>query len=221
MGYSDYGRLLETYVKDSGVDYEGWFENKADLEALDGVVDAMAAVDVDELSDAENKAFYINLYNAAMLQVVFDNYPVKSVTEIGANAFDVFKDKFIQQGDRLLSLDDVEKGILLVDHFDARIHFALNCASESCPPLRAEPFAAERLEQQLEEQTRLFAESDRAARVSDRSKKTVYSELFNWYDKDFEGDNPAEYLNRYRNSPLPLDYDTDWIKYDWALNISN
>jgi len=219
--YDQYARLLETYVEDSGVDYDGWFENKDDLAALDAVVDHFAEVDVAKLDRDAQEAFYINLYNAAMLQIVFENYPVESVTEIGANPFDVFKDKFIKQGDRVLSLDDVEKGILLVDYFDPRIHFAVNCASESCPPLRTEPFTGEQLEAQLEEQTCLFAESSRAARVSDRSKRTVYSELFNWYDKDFEGDNPAGYLNRYRDEPLPLDYETGWIKYDWALNIAN
>lgn len=221
LDYTEYGRLLGTYAKETGVDYAGWFANKADIEALDAFLRMSAEVDVAAMSAADQKAFYINLYNAAMLQVVFQHYPLNSVTEIGEKPFDVFKDTFIRQGDRLLSLDDVEKGILLKEFFDPRIHFAVNCASESCPPLRVEPFTGEQLEAQLDEQTRLFAKSDRAARESDHANKIVYSSLFDWYNKDFEGDNPAEYLNRYREDPLPLDYEIGWIKYDWALNLIN
>lgn len=221
VDYSGYGRLLERYAKESGVDYASWHKNKADLDALDTVVSGMAEVDVNQLTEAEKVAFYINLYNAAMLQVVFKNYPILSVTEIGEKPFDVFKDTFIRQGERMLSLDGIEKGILFEDHFDARIHFAVNCASESCPPLRAEPFTSERLEAQLEAQTRLFAESERAARVNQRNKTTAYSQLFNWYSKHFKVNSPAEYLNRYRSKALPLQYKTDWINYDWSLNAAD
>lgn len=223
VDYTDYADLLERYVKESGVDYAGWYANKADLALLDAVLLDFAGVDLADLSDAEQKAFYINLYNAAMLQVVFQHYPVASVTEIGEQPFDVFKQAFIQQGGRLLSLDDVEKGILLKDYFDPRIHFAVNCASESCPPLRAEPFVADRLEAQMAAQTRHFAESSRAAQVDHEAKRTAYTSLMNWYKADFDCalPTPACYLNQYRSEALPLDYAVDWIEYDWALNVAH
>ncbi|MEM8867928.1 MAG: DUF547 domain-containing protein [Verrucomicrobiota bacterium] len=218
VDYADYAGLLQRYAKESGVDYDGWYANKADLALLDAVMVNLAGVDLGDLSKPEQKAFYINLYNAGMLQVVFQHYPLESVTEIGEQPFDVFKQLFIRQGRGMLSLDDVEKGILLKDYFDPRIHFAVNCASESCPPLRAEPFVADRLEAQLEEQTRLFAASDRAARVDPETKTVRYSELLNWYAADFGVPNPGSYLNRYREQVLPLDYTVAWIPYDWALN---
>ena len=115
-------------------------------------------------------------------------------------------------------LDEIEKGILLKDYFDPRIHFAVNCASESCPLLRDEPFAGDRLEKQLEEQTKLFANSDRAARVDKNKKNVAYSELFKWYANDFGGETPAKYLNQYRKAPLPINYSVGWIPYDWSLN---
>lgn len=218
INYSDYARLLDSYVTKTGVRYEDWFNNKNDLKALDDFLVELAEVDLSRYSEAEQKAFYINLYNAAMLQAVFKAYPTKSVKSVGLIPFSIFKKEFIDQNGRKLSLDDVEKGILLKDFFDPRIHFAVNCASESCPPLLNEPFTAAKLESQLEQQTRAFAISARAARVVMGKGRVEYSELFKWYDDDFEGDNPAEYLNRYRDMPLPLDLKVDWISYDWSLN---
>ena len=216
--YDAYAGLLSKYVSGAGVRYAEWANDKADLRRLEETLERFAAADVSALRRDEQKAFYINLYNAAMLQAVFERYPLDSVKDIGLVPFSIFRKKFIRQGDHKLSLDDVEKGILLEDYFDARIHFAVNCASESCPPLRAEPFTGEKLEGQLEEQTRLFAQSERAAQADETEKKIRYSELFRWYDADFEGDHPAEYLNHYRDVPLPLDNKPDWIPYDWALN---
>jgi len=220
VDYSNYARLLERYVAEDGVRYAAWAERPADLAALEDFLARAALVDVDALSRKEQTAFYINLYNAAMLQAVFAHWPVDSVKSIGAEPFSIFKKPFIRQGDRRLSLDDVEKGILLKDYFDPRIHFAVNCASESCPPLRAEPFVGDRLEAQLEEQTRLFAASERAARVDPSKKSVAYSALFNWYADDFPGASPADYLNRYRKDPLPTDYEIAWIPYDWSLNAA-
>lgn len=220
LDYSEYARLLETYAKPNGVDYQSWFEHKEDLKALDAFLELSAKADVSAMSRDERMAFYINLYNAGMIQAVFQNYPLDTVSTLGPKPFSIFSKKFIKQGDRLLSLDDVEKGILLKNYFDPRIHWAVNCASESCPPLRGEPFVGDRLEAQLQEQTLLFAESNRAARIDHKSKTVAYSELFSWYDADFEGDHPAQYLNQYRNNPIPLSYKIDWITYDWALNAA-
>lgn len=221
VDYSEYARLLDLYAEPTGVRYSEWAGNKADVSALNDFIDRLAIVDVKSLSKDEQKAFYINLYNAAMLQAVFKEYPIRSVTKIGLIPFSIFKKDLIAQGNRKLSLDDVEKGILLKNYFDARIHFAVNCASVSCPPLRAEPFVAEKLDSQLDEQTRLFANTEHAARVDREKQRIAYSSLFKWYKDDFAVENPAAYLNDFREEQLPLDYKTDWIDYDWGLNAAN
>ena len=218
--YATYARLLESYVSESGVHYDDWFNNKADVRALDDVLAELAQIDLTHYSKEASTAFYINLYNAAMLQAVFKHYPIESVKDIGDAPFSIFKQAFIYQNGRKLSLDEIEKGILLKDFFDPRIHFAVNCASESCPPLLGEPFTASQLEAQLEQQTRAFASSAHAARFDARSKSIQFSELFNWYAKDFGVSNPAKYLNRYRKDPLPLNKKVEWIPYDWSLNAS-
>ena len=216
--YSDYKQLLETYVEEDGVHYAAWAADDDTMSALGEFVEHLGQVDVNGLSESEQIALYINLYNAAMLLIVLENYPLESVKKIGVLPFSVFKKDQITLGDSKVSLDDIEKGILLNQYFDPRIHFAVNCASESCPPLRAEPFTGDKLEEQLEEQTKLFAESGRAARLNEKARSIAYSELFRWYADDFKGKNPAEYLNQYRNETLPTNYSVEWIPYDWALN---
>ena len=216
--YSEYERLLKTYVEGDKVRYAVWAENPEDVAALQEFIAALGQTETDTLSKADQTAFYINLYNAAMLGIILKNYPVKSVKTIGMLPFGIFKKDLIELAGHRLSLDDIEKDILLKRYFDPRIHFAVNCASESCPPLRAEPFTGNRLDKQLEEQTVLFAESDRAARVDEENRSIAYSELFKWYADDFKNENPAEYLNQYRNEALPTNYSVEWIPYDWALN---
>ncbi len=217
---SDYARLLNTYVADDGVRYAAWAKQVDDVSALKAFVSELGQTDLDGLSKDAQKAFYINLYNAGMLQAVLDHYPLKSVKSIGLLPFSVFKKKWIALGDDKVSLDHIEKGILLEEYFDARIHFAVNCASESCPPLRAEPFVGERLNTQLDEQTRLFADSGRAARVDVEKEAVAYSELFKWDADDFGVENPSEFLNRYRETDLPMDHSVGWIPYDWSLNAA-
>ncbi len=218
--YAAYGALLKKYVKADGVDYAAWHENKADVNALDTHLDRMAEVDVKSLSREAQMAFYINLYNAAMLQAVFDDYPIKTVTTILPD-FGIFKKEFIRLGGKRLSLDGVEKGILLKQWDDGRIHFAVNCASISCPPLRNEPFTAAKLDAQLDEQSRAFAASRHAANLDKQNKTVRVSALFNWYADDFTGKNAVEYLNRYRNNKLPSGWKIAYQEYDWGLNASN
>lgn len=213
-----YAVLLEKYVQPDGVRYEAWAAQQSDVHALDQVLADWAKIPVSELSPDAQKAFYINLYNAGMLQAVLHRYPIKSVKNIGLIPFSIFKKDFIQLGDDEISLDQIEKGILLKEFPDPRIHFAVNCASVSCPPLRAEPYRAEVLEAQLDQQASLFAEGDQAARVDTRQKRTAYSELFKWYAEDFAVENPAVFLNRYRAEALPESYELTWIDYNWSLN---
>ena len=216
--YSDYKQLLRTYVEADGVRYAAWAADADDRAALEAFVEHLGQVDVDVLAEDEQVAFYINLYNASMVKIVLANYPLASVKTIGILPFSVFKKDQITLGDYKVSLDDIEKGILLSKYFDPRLHFAVNCASKSCPPLRAEPFTGDKLEKQLQEQTELFAGSERAAQINEETGSIAYSELFKWYVDDFEVENPAEYLNKYRSEALPANYSVKWISYDWSLN---
>ena len=216
--YLVYAQLLNNYSTAEGVDYARWSEQADHIVALNHFVAQLGQSDVQALPHCQQKALYINLYNAAMLQAVLQHYPIKSVKEIGLFPLGIFKQNFIRLGDKQLSLDSIEKGILLTHFSDLRIHFAVKCASESCPPLRSKPYTGSELDVQLEQQTRLFANSTRAARLDVSGQTIAYSQLFKWYQQDFQVHNPAEYLNLFRHKALPTAYKTDWINYDWSLN---
>jgi len=217
-GYGPWAELLGRYVTPDGVRYEAWHADAEDRAKLDGVLDSFASVGRSALDDDTAAAFLINVYNAAMIQAVLREYPLSSVREIGSSPFAVFKKEFIGLDGETVSLDEVEKGILLEEYSDPRLHFAVNCASVSCPPLRAEPFRGADLDRQLGQQARLFANGPHAARVSADGDTTAYSKLFEWYADDFPGDDPAVYLNRFRDEPLPVGNGIEWIDYDWSLN---
>lgn len=216
--YSLYADLLERYVTPDGVLYSDWKNSPADVENLNLVLESFAKVDRFALNRAEAMAFLVNVYNAAMIDAVLEHYPLDSVRSIGFLPFSVFRQKNISLQDREVSLDIIEKEILLEEYGDPRIHFAVNCASVSCPPLRSEPFTEAALEKQFDEQATLFANSPHAALVLEGEGATRYSELFNWYDDDFPGEDPAHYLNQFRTDPLPLGNQVRWIDYDWSLN---
>lgn len=215
--YTTYDALLKKYVSPDGVNYSAWSKNSTDKASLEKILKDWSKVQSKRLSKNDKAAFRINLYNAAMIDVVLDRYPIDSVTTIGQR-FSIFQKNIIATPSGNISLDTLEKKTLFRDFPDGRIHFAVNCASVSCPPLRAEAFVGKELDRQLDEQAKQFANSKHAVQVSGSTAK--YSELFNWYSKDFKTTNPAIYINKYRTSKLKTSLKKDWIKYDWSLNKS-
>lgn len=216
-----YDELLSKYVQSDGVDYQSWHESSIDLKKLQSVVDQIAIVKTKKLSAIERKAFYINAYNAWMLQLVFENYPITSVKEIGKKEFSVFSDKLIVINNKKTSLDILEKKTLLKEFPDSRIHFAVNCASGGCPPLLNVSYRADRLEQQLDASARTFLSSDQGVVYTEGSDTIAVSSLLNWYQKDFLADSPEgiiAYLNQYRKETLADSLKIIYLPYDWQLN---
>ncbi|MGF1483951.1 MAG: DUF547 domain-containing protein [Opitutales bacterium] len=213
-----YARLLATYVKPSGVDYASWHANKADIQALTEVVEAIGAVDVDALSHDDKLAFLINAYNAWMLHLVFEVYPVESVTKIHPD-FGVFSKDLIVIDGQKSSLDKVEKGMILKELKEPRAHFGVNCASVGCPPLQAEPFRGETIDAQLDAASQAFVRSPEGVRV-ERGKVSL-SKIFEWYAADFGGQSGViSFVNQYRERAVPRTAQVQHHAYDWALNQS-
>ena len=173
-----------------GVRYSEWVEHAADRRALDRVLEAMAAVDVAHLSGPAQTAFYINLYNAAMLQVVLTDYPLPSVREIGLLPFAVFKRRFIRQGEDVLSLDQIEKEILLKEHFDARIHFCGELCECQLSTVAGRALCCGSPGGSARRTSAPLAVSRAAVRVDRAQKRIAYSSLFKWYAADFAVDSP-------------------------------
>ncbi len=212
-----YGDLLAKYVTSEGVRYQAWHASAADVASLDGIVSGIAATDLNSLSGDTKLAFYINAYNAWMLHEVLHAYPVDSVTDI-APLWGVFTNKRITVGGEKMSLNHLEKQVILKEFSDPRVHFAINCASRSCPPLLDEPYAGETLDEQLTAVSREGV-SNNPLTVKIEGNIVKVFEVFDWYAADFDkvGGTKA-FINAYREEPLPEGAAIEFTKYDWSLN---
>ncbi len=213
---AEYGRMLGKYATPNGVRYAAWKSDTADVQALQGVVDAIAAQNVSSLGQKEQLAFYLNAYNAWIIHEVLEKYPTKSVKD---TLFTFFTGKRIKVAGQEMSFNRLEKEIIIPRFNEPRIHVALNCASQSCPPLLAEPFRADKLDAQLERLAKGFVNSDRGVRVSSDNSSAQVSKIFEWYKDDFAATGGAVgFINKRRSKPLPDGIKISYQDYDWALN---
>ncbi len=210
--------VLAARARSGGFDYRGATgQDKKRLAAyLANLGDAKPA----EMTADEKKAFYINAYNAMAISIVLDRYPIRSIRDIDG----AFKRVERRIGGEELSLDDLENR--LRDSKDARIHFAIVCVSESCPPLAASAYTAASVSAALDRQGRAFV-NDPKKNVIDRSKgKIALSKIFDWNRKEFERDagSVARYVARYVNDRETASWlastveKPGFLEYDWALN---
>lgn len=189
--YRPFAGVLKTHVRFPRVDYAAL---KADRTPLDRVVaefDAPAAEDESAWTREQRMAFWINAYNAFTLRAIVDNYPIRGgwLTSSPRNSIrqidGVWTDLKWRAAGRTVTLDDIEHRILRPTFKDARIHFAVNCASISCPPLAAEPYRARTLGAQLDGAVRTFLASPEGVRVAGDALEVT--SLFKWYGGDFTG----------------------------------
>ncbi len=214
---STYAELLGRYVTASGVEYEEWHAAPADVAALEGVVAGIAGEDVDTLEGDAKLAFYINAYNAWMLDQVLQAYPVANVTEV-APLWGVFTNRRIIVAGEAMSLNHLEKQIILKQFSDPRVHFAINCASRSCPPLLNTPYTGGQLDAQLDAVTK-NAVSNNPLIVEVVGNTVEVFEVFKWYAADFEkAGGTKAFIEKYRDEPLPEGAEIAYQDYDWSLN---
>ncbi len=220
VDHTPYGELLSAHVKDGKVDYKGF---KADAKQLDAYLAKLAEVDPDALDRSERMAFYINLYNAATIKLILTGYPgIDSIKDLGSLFKSPWKKKFVKLNGGIVTLDHIEHDILRPQFKDPRVHFAVNCASKSCPPLLAEPYTGAELEKQLDWVTRKFINDASSNHIKDG---TLYvSRIFKWFGQDFDNDilkffetfardELAEKIIKQKTT-LKIDY----LDYDWSLN---
>jgi hypothetical protein len=229
VDHSAWERILTTYVVASpgGISRFAYGRvSAADKRALKAYLAALQGVKVTALNGGEQRAFWINLYNALTIDVVLDRYPVKTIKDIslggGFLASGPWKKPLVKVEGKMLSLDNVEHDILRKVWHDPRVHYAVNCASISCPNLMAKAFTAGTLDQMLTQGAKDYVNHPRGVRVS--GGKVTLSRIYSWYRSDF-GTSDAEVLRhiaKYAAAPLKkslADIDTiDGYDYDWSLN---
>ncbi len=217
VAHAKWDALLKTHVSKSGtVNYKGFKTDQAKLTAY--LLDLESNVPSAAWSKNETMAYWINAYNAYTVQLMVKNYPLKSIMDLKYNGKSAWDYKWIKIGTETLSLNDIEHVKLRKKYKDARIHFAVNCASFSCPVLLNSAYIATKLEAQLEAQAILFINDPKRNQISASSAKV--SQLFEWYQDDFTtgGKTVIDYLNKYSKTKIKAGTNIGYMNYNWNLN---
>ncbi|PCI93947.1 MAG: hypothetical protein COB15_15345 [Flavobacteriales bacterium] len=211
--HSDWNSITKKNVSVSGkVNYKGM---KASLSKIEGYLKILKEnAPKKEWPKNEKLAYWINLYNASTVYLIASNYPISSITKLeGGKPWDK---NFVESGDKIYSLNQIENEIIRPRFKDPRIHAALNCAAVSCPSLLNEAYVGNKLEDQLTQQTKVW--------INDPSKNLLnqnvvkISKIFDWYAADFKAvGGVVAFINKYstKNSASKK---IRFLEYNWALN---
>lgn len=223
------GLLKKYIVDDAGLNRFAYGRvSKADSQALDAYIDRLQATPVSKLNRAEQRAFWINLYNATTIQTVLAHYPVESILKIdispGLFSSGPWGKKLLEVEGEAVSLDDIEHRILRPVWKDPLIHYTVNCASVGCPNLANAAYTADNYSQLATANARAYINSPRGA-VVEKGKLRV-SSIYVWFQADFGGKDKTviEHLKQYAEPGLASQLNN--IKkiskdfYDWSLNNS-
>lgn len=211
-----FNELLQKYVSEDGlVDYVAF---KKELPKLKQYLNYLEKTSLDNSWSAnQQKAFYINAYNAFTIALILEYYPLKSITEIKQNNQSVWKIPFVKIGGKTMTLDFLEHEILRKKFDDPRIHVGVNCASISCPKLSNVAFTEQNIETELE---RLMHEF-----VNDSSKNNISSDIvkisaiFDWFKTDFtKNSSLIAFLNQYSKVKINPNATIQFLEYDWNIN---
>jgi hypothetical protein len=209
VDHTAFHKLLSTNVSSSGVvNYKAFVSN----DKFEKYLAQLTGTDISSLSKSAQLAFWINAYNAFTIKKVSSNYPLGSITDLdGGKPWDA---KWIKLNGKTLSLNDIENVIIRPQFKEPRIHFAVNCAAKSCPPILNAAYSAGNLNTNLEKSTKAFINNSKYNTIS--KDKVVISKIFDWYKEDF-GD-IISYLNKYADVKINDNATVEYNEYDWSLN---
>ena len=216
-----YAQLLTKYVKAdqiqgiqvAAVDYAGWAGDPLHPKAMQELQATRLLLD-SQTSAAEAMAFWINAYNLLTIDLITQNQEKQSIRNLGTWYRNVWKTHHWRLNGQKVTLHQIEHEILR-PMGDARIHFAINCASLSCPDLRDEPYRAERLSVQLDDQAQRFLGQPNKGFQWSNGEAQI-SKIFDWFEEDFDANGGVKaYLSSQSNQPINS---IRYLPYKWALN---
>ena len=209
--HSKWTGILQTYVTENGnVNYKNLQKNRAVLS--DYLSDLASNSPKDNWSSSETKAYWINAYNAYTVQLILDNYPLKSIKDLN----DPWGQTFFKINGEMMSLNTIEHKILR-SMGDPRIHFAIVCASESCPKLLNYAYESETLSDQLNQAAKEFIND--SSKNSLTASQITISKIFKWFKSDFpKGIAFINYLNNYSTLKIHPETKINYQNYNWSLN---
>ena len=229
VNHATWDALLNRYVDGNGnVAYAQWQKSAQDTQALDAYLAALSAADPrGRASRAAQLAFWINAYNAVTVRGILREYPTTSIRNHTAKVFgyNIWKDLLLTVGSRAYSLDQMEHEVLR-KLGEPRIHFAIVCASRSCPRLLNEAYTAEKLNEQLTTNTRAFLANPGNFQFAPGQRQMHLSSILKWFGEDFGNGQAAQlrtiapYLptRQAHDAALANSVSVSYLDYDWGLN---
>lgn len=212
LNHAAWNTLLQKYVSDDGkVNYKGFKEDREKLQEY--IFKLGKNMPLETWSKEAKLAYWINAYNAMTVDLILRNYHViKSIKDIR----NPWKQELWDLGGKWYNLDTIEHDILRKMD-EPRIHFAINCASFSCPPLLNEAFETDKLERQLTQVTKAFLADSRRNIIS--KDQLEISKIFKWFSSDFKQNGSLiDFLNQYSEVKIDKNTHIDYKEYDWSLN---
>ncbi len=188
-----------------------------DRNTLTRYIQNQIAIDPRNYNQAEQFSYWVNLYNALTVELILENYPVKSITKLGSwFSFGPWDETITTINGKALTLNDIEHRILRPIWQDARIHYAVNCASLGCPNLQPFAYTSENTQAMLEHAASEFINSDKGVDV--KADQLQLSSIYDWYREDFGDEQQLlEHLSSYRPQ-LKNFKGTIHYQYNWNLN---
>ena len=214
INHSSFSKVLAKYVANNGnVNYKAMSSNKSDLDNYLKFLQANPPKE--NWSKNEKMAYWINAYNAFTIDLILQYYPLKSIMEINnGKPWDL---NFITIGNVKYSLNHIEHEILRKDFNDPRIHFAVNCASVSCPKLLNVAYEASTLSQQLDASSKNFITNEQKNRLTPGAIDV--SKIFDWFADDFKTyGGVIPFINKYSSVKVSPDAKVKYKEYNWNLN---
>lgn len=229
--YAEWNRLLKGYYDPArGMDYASL--KARDAAALQTLRQQLGRANIAAMNPKQQLAYWINVYNVNVVATIVEGYPVKSIRDLSTDPLirlNVFKKERVPTAGGLISLDEVENKRIRERFNDARIHFAINCAARSCPPIRPEAFTGAQVDAQLDDQARKFLNGPFGVRLKPDGKKldVHVTKIMDWFGDDFDKSpgGKAGFIRKYVSADKQRQLDAaagkldfEWDNYDWVLN---
>lgn len=209
--HNSFDNMLSQYVdQNGGVDYKSFKNSQNELDTY--LIELSKHKPGNNVSKNDKLAYWINLYNAATIQLVLKHYPIKSIRDI--NKGKPWDHKFIKVGKDTYSLNQIENDIIRPKFNEPRIHFAVNCAAKSCPPLLNKAWKGSTLNTELSKATKHFIKNKKYNTVNKESINI--SKIFEWYKSDFG--HIIRFINKYSVVKVSNKAKMTYNEYNWNLN---
>jgi len=248
FSHDSFETLLQSYVSADGrVDYDRWHQSSSATQQLNSYLAAVSQFSPNATPERfsqrnDELAYWMYGYNAYVIKSILDHWPLESVTDVKApleavKGLGFFYQQRFSFGGEYMNLLDVENKQIRKKYQDPRIHFFLNCASESCPVARPDLPIGEDLDQLLAQATVDFINDPENVSIDHDNKLIQLSTIFKWYESDFVnhvrldgelvGNGLIAYVSRYASDELAEgltqagDYEVQFREYDWGLNTTD